>query len=260
MSKVVLDGSIYKTRDDFHKDVKDKFEFPEYYGNNLDALWDLLNERSGLDVEIINYSKLEDNLGDYGSSIIRLFEELKENDNYHVSFFNKPNIYTLKPINGIEPKVHASAYIAEGARVMGNVELGENVSVWYNAVIRGDLKNPIKIGKNSNVQDNAVIHLSEKSIVEIGENVTIGHAAIIHGAKIEDNVLIGMGAIVLDGAHIKSNSIIGAGALVTGGKIVEEGSMMLGSPAKFVRECSEDEIRSITDNALEYVENIKKHK
>ena len=149
--------------------------------------------------------------------------------------------------------IDKTVFIADGAKVIGDVEMGEGCGVWFNAVIRGD-SNEIKIGKNSNVQDNAVIHTSKSCGVQIGDNVTIGHGAIVHGCTIGNNVMIGMGAIVLDGAVIVDNSIIGAGALVTQGKEIPAGSLVFGNPAKVVRELTEQEIASITDNASAYVD------
>ena len=142
--------------------------------------------------------------------------------------------------------------IYDGAKVVGDVTLGDNVGIWYNAVVRGD-EAPISIGERSNVQDNCVVHVSEGKPVKIGKNVSVGHGAIIHGCTVDDNVIIGMGAIVLNGAHIKSNSLVGAGALVTENKEFPEGSLIIGSPAKAVRELSEEEIEGIYENAEEYV-------
>ena len=155
--------------------------------------------------------------------------------------------------------IDKSVFIADGAKVIGNVEIGKNGSVWFNAVIRADSDN-VKIGENSNVQDNAVIHTSEGFGVEIGDNVTIGHGAIVHGCTIGNNVMIGMGAIVLNGAKVGNNSIIGAGTLVTQGKIIPEGSLAFGNPMKIVRQLTEQEIQSITDNATSYVNEAKEYK
>ena len=152
-----------------------------------------------------------------------------------------------------------SVYIAEGARVVGNVEIGKNSSVWFNAVIRADSQSA-KIGENSNVQDNAVIHTSKDFGVCIGNSVTIGHGAIVHGCTVESNVLIGMGAIVLDGVVIEENCIIGAGSLVTQGKVIPAGSLVFGNPAKVVRQLTDDEIRSIKENAISYAEEAKSYK
>ncbi len=145
-----------------------------------------------------------------------------------------------------------SVWIAPTADVIGNVTIGEESSVWYRAVIRGDMC-PITIGEGSNVQDGAVIHGNLGQPVEIGNCVTIGHNAIIHGCKIGNNVLVGMGAIILDEAQIGDNCIIGAGALVTGGKKIPAGSLVLGSPAKVVREVTREEIKRNADNAMEYM-------
>lgn len=152
-----------------------------------------------------------------------------------------------------------SVFIADGGKVIGDVEMGNGCSVWYNAVIRAD-SNDVKIGENTNIQDNAVIHTSKSCGVQIGNNVTIGHGAIVHGCTIKDNVMIGMGAIVLDGAVIEENSIIGAGALVTQEKIIPARSLAFGNPAKVIRNLTDDEIRSILDNANSYVSKAKKYK
>lgn len=152
--------------------------------------------------------------------------------------------------------IDKSVFVAEGAKVIGNVEIGQSSSVWFNAVIRAD-SNEVKIGEGSNVQDNAVIHTSKDYGVQIGDNVTIGHGAIVHGCTVENNVIIGMGAIILDGAVIGENSIIGAGALVTQGKVVPAGSLAFGNPMKIVRQLTEEEVQSIYDNAASYVKKAK---
>lgn len=151
-----------------------------------------------------------------------------------------------------------NVYVAEGAKIIGNVKIGADSSVWYNAVIRGD-SNPIVIGKNTNVQDNAVLHTSHSHALSIGDNVTIGHGAIVHGCKIGNNVLIGMGAIILDGAVVEDNCMIGAGALVTQNKSMPEGSLILGNPAKVKRELTEEEKESILENAKAYVLEAKEY-
>ena len=149
-------------------------------------------------------------------------------------------------------------YIAEGAKIIGDVTIGEDSSVWYNAVIRGD-SNSIVIGENSNVQDNAVLHRSHSHALTISDNVTIGHGAIVHGCTIGNNVLVGMGAIVLDGAVIEDNCIIGAGALVTQNKVMPEGSLVLGNPAKVVREITEEDKKAILENADEYSSEAQRY-
>ena len=154
--------------------------------------------------------------------------------------------------------INKTVFIADGAKVIGDVEIGANSSVWFNAVIRAD-SDKVKIGDNSNVQDNAVIHTSEGFGVHIGDNVTIGHGAIIHGCTLKDNVMIGMGAIVLNGAVIGENSIIGAGALITQGKVIPSGSLAFGNPCKIVRQLTDEEISSISRNAQSYVKEAEKY-
>ena len=154
--------------------------------------------------------------------------------------------------------LNKNIYIAEGAKIIGDVTIGEDSSVWYNAVIRGD-SNSIAIGKNTNVQDNAVLHTSHSHELKIGDNVTIGHGAIVHGCTVGNNVLIGMGAIILDGAVLEDNCIIGAGALVTQNKVMPAGSLVLGNPAKVIREITEEEKASILHNAKEYVSEAKSY-
>ena len=133
---------------------------------------------------------------------------------------------------GQSPKVPASAYIAQGAVVIGDVTLGAESSVWFGAVLRGDI-NRIEVGKGSNIQDNAVVHLADDFPCLIGDFVTVGHSAILHACTVEDECLIGMGATILDGAVIGAQSIVGAKALVTGGTVIPPGSLVLGSPAKW---------------------------
>ena len=139
--------------------------------------------------------------------------------------------------------------VAEGAVVAGRVTLGRGVSVWYNAVIRGD-QGPVEIGENTNVQDCAVIHQDTR----IGQGCTIGHGAIVHGCAVGDNTLIGMGAVVLTGARIGRDCIVGAGAVVTGKMDAPDGSLLLGNPARVVRALTEEEIESNVASMEEYVE------
>ena len=152
-----------------------------------------------------------------------------------------------------KPNIHATAFVAPGADVIGDVTLGEESSVWYQCVLRGDI-NRIVIGPRSNVQDGVIVHLADDYGTHVGELVTVGHKAILHACTIADEVLVGMGAIVLDGAEIGARSIIGAGALVTGGKKFPAGSLILGSPAKVVRTLSLDEQAGIQAWAKKYVE------
>ncbi len=134
----------------------------------------------------------------------------------------------------MRPKIHDSCFVAPNATIVGDVEIDEGCGIWYGAVIRADL-NPVRIGKGSNVQDNVVIHVSAENSVEIGENVSIGHLAMVHGAKIGNNVIIGINATVLDGAEIGDNCIIGANALVTSGMKVPDNSLVVGVPGKVVK-------------------------
>lgn len=163
-------------------------------------------------------------------------------------------IYTF---NGITPTYDDTNFIAPSADVVGDVVLGPYTSVWYNVSMRGDI-HKIRIGRETNIQDNAVVHVTaETGPVSIGDRVTIGHGAIVHGCTVEDNVLIGMGAIILDNAVIGEGSIVGAGALVTSRTIVPPGSMVLGSPAKVVRPLRDEEIAGIGLFADNYIQNSK---
>jgi gamma-carbonic anhydrase len=152
------------------------------------------------------------------------------------------------------PQLGQGVYIARGAVVVGDVSLGDNASIWYNAVLRGDI-NRIVVGHHSNVQDNAVLHLADDYPCLVGNYVTIGHSAVVHACTVGDECLIGMGAIVLDGAVIGEQSIIGARALVTQGTQIPPGSMVLGSPAKVVRSLTTEERQGLKYWAEKYVRN-----
>ncbi len=154
------------------------------------------------------------------------------------------------------PSIDSSAFIAASADVIGRVSVGKESSIWYGAVARGDI-NEITIGDYSNIQDNAVLHLADNYGCHIGNWVTVGHSAIVHAATIKDEVLIGMGAIILDGSVIGERSIIGAGALVTGGTVIPPGSLVLGSPAKVVKQLSEEEQNGIKPWAEKYVKQSR---
>lgn len=160
----------------------------------------------------------------------------------------------IKSVNGKSPLIAEDCFIAENATIVGDVTLGTQCSVWFNAVIRGDV-NSISIGNKVNIQDGAVIHCTfQKHSTIIGNNVSIGHNAIVHGCIIEDNVLIGMGAIVMDNCVVKSNSIIAAGAVVTQNTIVESGSIYAGVPAKKVKEINKSDFAGEIDRiATNYV-------
>ncbi len=162
----------------------------------------------------------------------------------------------ILPVKGIHPKIPENCFIAENATIVGDVTLGINCGVWFNAVIRGDV-HFIKLGNNVNVQDGAVIHATyQKSPTTIGNNVSIGHNAIVHGCTINDNVLVGMGSIIMDDCIIESNSIIAAGSVVTKNTKVTSGSIFAGVPAKKIKDISEalitDEIHRIAENYITY--------
>lgn len=147
-------------------------------------------------------------------------------------------------------------FIAKSADVVGKVKLGNFISVWFQAVIRGDVDS-ITIGDRTNIQDGTVVHVAPGYPTVIGDGVSIGHNAIIHGCEIGNNVLVGMGAIILNGAKIGDNSIVGAGSLVTQGKVFPPDSLIIGSPAKVARALKPEEIQSIRDNAEEYLDTMK---
>lgn len=146
----------------------------------------------------------------------------------------------LKTLKGKTPKIGKNCFLAETATLIGEVEIGDNCSIWYSAVLRGDV-HYIKVGNNTNIQDNATVHATyKKSPTNIGSNVTIAHGAIIHGCTLNDNVMIGMNAVVLDNAVVESNSIVAAGSVVTKGTVVESGSVYAGVPAKKVKDISSE--------------------
>ena len=157
------------------------------------------------------------------------------------------------------PSIHPTAFVAPGADLVGDVTLAEESSVWFQTVLRADI-NRIVIGPRSNVQDGSVVHLADDYGVFVGELVTVGHKAVLHACTIADEVLVGMGAIILDGAEIGARSIIGAGALITGGKKIPPGSLVLGSPAKVVRALSLEEQAGIKVWAEKYVALSKEYK
>ena len=162
----------------------------------------------------------------------------------------------IKAVNGKSPKISSDCFVAENATIVGNVEIGRKCSIWFNAVVRGDV-HYIKLGDKVNVQDGAVIHATYlTSPTNIGNNVSIGHNAIVHGCTIHDNVLIGMGSIVMDDCIIESNSIIAAGAVVTKNTVVPSGTIYAGIPAKKVKDISQEliegEINRIADNYVKY--------
>lgn len=160
---------------------------------------------------------------------------------------------------GVKPKINENTYISESVDIIGRVEIEDNVNIWFGTRLRADM-NKIVVGANTNIQENSVVHVDTNSPCIIGKNVTIGHGAIIHGCSISDNVLVGMGAIILNNAKIGKNTIIGAGSLITQGKSFPEGVLILGNPAKVVRELTDDEIKSIQKSADNYVNLSKRYK
>ena len=158
---------------------------------------------------------------------------------------------------GQSPVLKESVWIAPGAHVIGEVHLGENCSVWYNAVIRAD-HGLMQIGARTNIQDNAVLHADDGFPLVVGEGVTIGHQSMVHGCQIGDNCLIGIGAIILNGAVIGDNCIVGAGALVGENRVIEPGHLVVGTPARTLRMVSEQEIQALKLSATHYVGNAKR--
>jgi carbonic anhydrase/acetyltransferase-like protein (isoleucine patch superfamily) len=157
-------------------------------------------------------------------------------------------------LDGIQPRVADSAWVADSAQVMGNVVLGEDSSIWFGTVIRGDTET-ITVGRGSNIQDASVLHADIGKPLTIGENVTVGHQVMLHGCTIGDESLIGIGAIVLNGAKIGRHCLVGAGALVTEGKEFPDGSMIIGSPAKAVRQLTPEQIEGLKLSAQHYMDN-----
>lgn len=157
------------------------------------------------------------------------------------------------------PQLAEGAWVADSAQVIGNVVLEENASVWFGAVLRGDTET-LTVGRNSNVQDGTVVHADHGFPVVIGENVTVGHQVMLHGCTIGDGSLVGIQAVILNGAKIGRNCLVGAGALVTEGKEFPDNSMIIGSPAKAVKQLSPEQAERLRHGALHYVDNAKRFK
>ncbi|MGE5190393.1 MAG: gamma carbonic anhydrase family protein [Gemmatimonadota bacterium] len=163
------------------------------------------------------------------------------------------------PYGGISPRLPASVYVAGGAVVIGDVEIGEDSSVWFNTVVRGDIRE-IRIGRATNIQDNCTVHVTSRDPVVIGDEVTVGHGVTVHGCSIGDLCLIGIGSIVLDGAVIGRGSVIGAGAVVAPRTIVPPGSLVLGVPGKVVKTlgpAAADENRAVAHHYVEYARSYR---
>ncbi|RXI49525.1 gamma carbonic anhydrase family protein [Clostridium tetani] len=162
----------------------------------------------------------------------------------------------IRNFNNKTPKIHSNSFIESTSCIIGDVIIEENVSIWFNAVLRAD-HNSIYVGKNSNIQDNCTLHIDTNFKVKIGENVTVGHNSILHGCEIGNTTLIGMGSIILNGAKIGENTIVGAGTLVPQGKTFPSGVLLLGSPAKVIRNLNSEEIENIKNSSEGYVKLSK---
>ena len=165
----------------------------------------------------------------------------------------------LYQLGDARPQLQPGAWVADNATVVGHVTLGEGASVWYGAVLRGD-NEPMAIGRHSNIQDNSVLHSDTGYPLTIGEGVTVGHQVMLHGCTIGDHSLIGIGSVVLNGAQIGRHCIVGAGALVTEGKVFPDGVLIVGSPAKVVRELAPEQIERLKLSAAHYVANAERHR
>jgi carbonic anhydrase/acetyltransferase-like protein (isoleucine patch superfamily) len=166
---------------------------------------------------------------------------------------------TILAFQGIFPRIEANAFIAPGARIIGDVRIGAESSIWYNCVLRGDVGG-ISVGARTNIQDGTVVHVTRgRYDVEIGDDCLIGHLAIIHGCKLHDAAFVGLGAIVMDGCEIESTGMLAAGAMLTPGKRILAGQMWAGRPAKYVRDLSEEELAAHRAGVADYVENARLH-
>jgi len=157
------------------------------------------------------------------------------------------------------PEISADSWIAPNAVIIGKVKLEKNSSIWFNAVLRGDIEK-IVIGENSNIQDGSVLHTDPGYPLTVGKGVTVGHMVMLHGCEISDDTLIGIGSTILNKAKIGKNCIIGANTLVTENKVIPDNSLVLGSPGKVIRKVTDDEIKVICENAKHYIENSKRYK
>ena len=157
------------------------------------------------------------------------------------------------------PEISADSWVAPNAIIIGKVKLEKNSSIWFNAVLRGDIEK-IVIGENSNIQDGSVLHTDPGYPLTVGKGVTVGHMVMLHGCEISDDTLIGIGSTILNKAKIGKNCIIGANTLVTENKVIPDNSLVLGSPGKVIRKVTDDEIKAICENAKHYVKNSKRYK
>lgn len=160
-------------------------------------------------------------------------------------------------LDGVAPQIAESAWVADSAQVIGNVQLEADASIWFGCVLRGDTET-LSIGKGSNIQDGSVLHADVGQPLQVGDDVTVGHKVMLHGCTIGNGTLIGIGAIVLNGASIGNHCLVGAGSLVTEGKAFPDGSLIMGSPAKVVRTLSQAQMQALLDSAHHYVENARR--
>jgi carbonic anhydrase/acetyltransferase-like protein (isoleucine patch superfamily) len=165
----------------------------------------------------------------------------------------------LFSLDGLQPQLLGGGhYIAPNAVVVGSVRLGANVSIWFNAVLRGD-NDPIVIGENSNIQDGSVLHTDEGAPLVLGRGVTVGHKVMLHGCTIGDNCLVGINSVILNGARIGANCLIGANTLIPEGREIPSGSLVVGSPGRVIRQVTEEQIDSFRQSAAHYVENAHRY-
>lgn len=157
------------------------------------------------------------------------------------------------------PQLSASVWVAPNATIIGDVTLGDNVSVWFNTTLRGD-NDPIRIGANTNIQDGSVLHTDDGVPLTLGENITVGHMAMLHGCTVGDGSLIGIGAIILNNAVIGRECLIGAGSLIPEGKTIPDRSLVVGTPGKVIRQLSEEEVARLHASALHYVDNARRYR
>ena len=162
-------------------------------------------------------------------------------------------------LDGTVPQISDTAWVADSAQVIGTVELGDDTSIWFGVVVRGDTAN-IRIGKRSNIQDLSVLHADVGMPLTIGDDVTVGHKVMLHGCTVGDGSLIGIGAVVLNGAKIGKGCLVGAGSLVTEGKEFPDGSMIMGSPAKVVRQLTPEQLQGLLRSAEHYVGNAQRYR
>ncbi len=165
----------------------------------------------------------------------------------------------LLPYEGVMPRIDESAYVADGAYIVGNVDIGGDASIWYNAVLRGDI-NSVRIGARTNIQDGSILHVTNELPVRVGADVTVGHRAIVHGSIVEDCCLVGMGSVILDNARVGPYALVAAGTVVLENFVVPEGTLAAGVPARLIRRLTEAEKESILQSAQQYIEYAQRYR